>query len=55
MSNGGKVENSVHLHIGTVPGNYVNQVHHTINLGESCEVKMICLIYICVPIYQNEE
>ena len=31
-----KLKISVHLHMG----NYVNQVHHTINTGESREVKI---------------
>ena len=37
MSNEGKVENFSSFEY---MGNYVNQVHHTINTGESREVKI---------------
>ena len=41
-----KLKISVHLHMG----NYVNQVHHTINTGESREVKLK-LILLDLPLY----
>ena len=43
-----KLTISVHLHMG----NYVNQVHHTINTGESREVK-IKLILLDLPLPNN--
>ena len=51
MSNEGKVQISVHM------GNYVNQIHHTINTGESREVKIkinfawFTFVYTVIPLY----
>ena len=47
MSNEGKVENFSSF---AYMGNYVNQVHHTINTGESREVK-IKIILLDLPLY----